>query len=262
MQHVLCDADLLQILLAGIRVIAVYQNCRILKLRLVIGFLQIPQILIMIICVASSVIVDIAAENGMCHRISCRHNLPATVQEGLTVLCRRNGIHHDRDIPARRVLHTDRDSDSACHHAVLLILHRTSSDGHIGKKIRKIAVILRIEHFLCAGKAGLLHHMRVHLTNGDDACQHILAFFRIRLMEHSLIADALGPWLVRIDSRNDENLILDLLLHLHKAGHIFQHRILAVGRARPDDKKKAIILSIENILDDPVAFLLHLPYPG
>ena len=155
---------------------------------------------------AAAVPVDIPAQNRMRQRIAGRPDLPASVNERLRILRRDNGVHHDRKIAAGRIFHACRNTDAACDHPVLLVFNRPRADRHISEQIRKIPVVFRIQHLLGAGKARLRRDTGVHLTDRNDACQHVFCLLRIRLVQHPLISDALCARFIRINSRNPVNI--------------------------------------------------------
>ena len=196
----------------------------------------------------------------MCIRIPGRLDFPAAVNKLLRILCCNDRIHHNRDISAGRIFHTGRDTDAAGYDAVLLILHRTCAYRHIGQQIRQIAVILRIKHLFRAGKSCLTDHTCMHLTDRDDTGKHIFLAFRIRLVKHPLITETGCTRLVGIDSWDDEDLVLDLLVNPGQPVHIIQYRILIVRRTRSYDKQKLITLSAEDICDLRIPFFLDRCY--
>ena len=78
-------------------------------------------------------------------------------------------------------------------------------------------VVLGVEHLICAGEAGLLERFKMQLAYGDKPLEHIGRAVRVGLMKHSLVAVAGSPRLVGVNSGDDEDLVLDLLLHLTQA---------------------------------------------
>ena len=57
----------------------------------------------------------------------------------------------------------------------------------------------------------------MEITNGYNTLVHIGLCFGIGLMEHSLVALPCGSRLVRIDTRDDDDLILNLFFYLAKS---------------------------------------------
>ena len=245
---ILSDADLLQIPLPGIGVVGIHDDRRVFKPPCLILVEEVSQVLIVIVGHAAPVPVRIAPKDRVRHGIARRLDLPPSVKEFLWALGRLYGIHHDLDIAARRILHPCGNPDAARHDPVQLVLHGARADRDIGQKVREIPVVFRIEHLLGAGKAGLADDSCVHLPDGDDARQHILFPRGIGLVEHSLVADALGPRLVRIDSGDDKYLFLHLLLDPGKPCHIVEDRVLPVRGAGADDKKESLIPAEDDIL--------------
>ena len=74
-------------------------------------------------------------------------------------------------------------------------------------------VILGVEHLIGAGEACLLKRFKMQLAYGDKPLEHIGRAVGVGLMKHSLVAVARCPRLVGVDAWDDEDLILDLLLH-------------------------------------------------
>ena len=96
MHNILRNTDLLQILLAGIRMVAVNYDGRIYKIIvLLIGMHYIYKILIMIVGMITSELIDITPHDGMGVWITRRIHFPSTIDEGMRILSRDNGIHHD-----------------------------------------------------------------------------------------------------------------------------------------------------------------------
>ena len=76
-------------------------------------------------------------------RIAAGLNLPAAINETVGSLGGNNRIQHNAEVAAGRILHSGGDVHAADCKAVLLVLHRTGSHGHIGKNIGEIPVVLR-----------------------------------------------------------------------------------------------------------------------
>ena len=77
-------------------------------------------------------------------------------------------------------------------------------------------------------------------------------------MQQSLVACAGRAGLVGIDARDDENFVLDLLLHLAQTADIIQHRVGVICRAGADNEQEPVILAGEDIADDLGAFFYDL----
>ena len=131
MQNLLAYAYLLKILLVGIAVVDVNYHSRIFQIALGVHIVEKYQILIMIILHSSAVLVYRTAQNGMSERIALRLDFPAAVEERMAYLSRLDGIKHNAQVAAGRILHSDRHADSARRQSVLLIFHRARSYCHI-----------------------------------------------------------------------------------------------------------------------------------
>ena len=233
---VLADADLLQVFLAGVVVVGVHNDGGVVQAGLPIELQQVPEVLIMIIGMGAAEAVHIAPEDGVGEGIASGADFPVPVDEFLGALGRGDGVHHHGDITGGGVLHAHGDIQAAGHQAVLLVFHGAGADSHIAQQVRKIAVVCGIEHLFRTGEAGFPDDPHMELADGDDAGQEILLLFRIRLVEHALVAHALGAGLVGIDPGNDEKLFADLTVHFRQAGHVFQHRVFPVGGTGADDQ--------------------------
>ena len=117
-------------------------------------------------------------------------------------------------------------------------------------------MIFRIQHLIGAAEAGFGECADVQLPDGNHALEHVRQLIRVRLVKHALIAVAGGAGLVCIDAGNDQNFILHAFLHAAQPGDIFQDRILAVGRAGPDDQKETVGLSREDLFQCAVVLFL------
>ena len=83
------------------------------------------------------------------------------------------------------------------------------------------------------------------VADGMKAVSHAGAFFRIRLVKHTLITVSGGSGLVGVDSGNQDQLILGILLKLYQTAGIIQDGILIVSRAGTNDNKKLVALSAD-----------------
>ena len=117
-------------------------------------------------------------------------------------------------------------------------------------------MVLRVKHLLCAGKTCLPHYSAVHLADRDYAGEHVLTLLRIRLMQHSLVAYALGARFIRVNTRDHEDLVLHFLLNRCKSRHIFKDSILTISGARPYDQKEPVVLAAEDLRYLFIAFRL------
>ena len=242
------DTRLFKGILAGVRMVGVDDTRGVLEHTRGVQAQQVRHILIMIVRQALAVLVHIAAQDRVRIRIAVGLHLPAAIDEGMTVLRRGDGVHHDRQIAAGGVLHADGDIQPRGHQTVLLVLDRSGADRDIAEDVIEIAVVLGIEHLIRAGEAGLLQGADMHGADRDDALEHIGLLFGIGLMEHAFVARARGTRLIGIDARDDEDLVLHLVLHLSQAADIIQHTVLSVGGAGADDQHDAVIPARKDIL--------------
>ena len=90
-------------------------------------------------------------------------------------------------------------------------------------------MVLGIQHLVRGGKPRFLQHLHVQGADGNNALEQVGRDARIGLMQHALITVAHGSGLVGIDAGNDQNFILDLLLHACKATDIIKHRCFGIG---------------------------------
>ena len=71
-------------------------------------------------------------------------HFPSSVNEGMSVLCRIDGIHHNRVIAGSGIFHSHGNGNTGSHQSVLLIFHASCTDRYITEHIIQILVILRI----------------------------------------------------------------------------------------------------------------------
>ena len=62
--------------------------------------------------------------------------------------------------------------------------------------------------------------MHMHPADGDQALIHIWFLLRVWLMEKSLVTFTGGTWFVCIDTGNDDDLILYLVLYLYQTAGV------------------------------------------
>ena len=115
--------------------IRVDDDSRVHEIALVVCLAERAQVLVVVVRQTVAEAVDIAAQDGMRQRVALRADFPAAEQELLRVLCRFNRVEHDRDISRRRVLHADRDADTARNHAVELILDGARADSCVRQQV-------------------------------------------------------------------------------------------------------------------------------
>ena len=146
-----------------------------------------------------------------------------------------DGVHHHRQVAAGGIFHAHGNVQAAGDEAVLLVLHRAGADGRVGKDVREVIVILRVQQLICAGKARLLQHLHVHFADGDEAVEQVRLAVGIRLVKHALVAVAGGTGLVGVDSRNQDQAVRYLVVDFCKTVDIIADRILVICRAGTDN---------------------------
>ena len=81
---VLGNADLLEILLAGVVMVGIHNDRRVREIGFLIEFFNSQKIFVMIVRNASAGMVNIATENRMSIGISLACHFPSTIEEGVT----------------------------------------------------------------------------------------------------------------------------------------------------------------------------------
>ena len=94
----------------------------------------------------------------------------------------------------------------------------------------------------------------------DKSLQHILALGGVGLVDHALVALAGSTGLVGVYSRDNDDLILHLLLESCQAAGVIHDGILIVSGARPDDQQELVGLSGEYVGDHRVTLGLYRLY--
>ena len=118
---------------------------------------------------------------------------------------------------------------------MLLILYAAGADCHIGQNIGYIAPVFGIEHFIGSAEAGFGQRTDVHMAHRDQTVQEILFFFRVGLMNNTLVAVAGGTGLIGVNSRNQDQAVGYLVVDFCKTVDIIADRILVICRAGTDD---------------------------
>ena len=251
-----CDADLLEALLIRVRVVAVDDDGRVLQILLAVQLVDPDQILIVVVRHADTVVVHGAAENHVGEVISIGRDIPPSVNEVVSALGGDDGIEHDGQVAGGRVLHAGRDVHAGDGHPVLLVLDGARADRDIAEQVVEVAEVFGVKHLIGCREAGLLDGAHVKLADGDDACEQVGLLGRVRLMEQSLVTLPGRARLVRVDARNDQDAVGNLLLHLLQAADVVHDSILVVRAAGADDQDETVILSGEDVADLLVALLL------
>ena len=178
------------------------------------------------------------------------------------MLCRVDGIEHHGQVPAGGIFHASRHVKAADGQTVLLILHGTGADGHIGENIGDIPPVFRVEHFVRGGEPGFLDGPDVHFPHGDESGQKVGLFFRIRLVDDTLVAFPGGSWLVGVDPWDQDQLVLYLPADACQSGDIIADRVRVVGGAGADDDQEPVVLSGQHRSDFGIPGLFYLGESG
>ena len=243
------DADLLLELLAGVGVVGVDDAGGVHQIHPAVQLQQEVQVLIVVVGHIVSVLVHRAPQDGVGELVSCGLHLPAPVGEGVGVLGRVDGVQHDGHVAAGRVLHAGRHIETAGCEAVLLILHGAGPDGHIGEDVGDVPPVLGVEHLVRGGEPGLLDGPDVHLAHGNQPGQEVGLLLRVGLMDDALVALPGGPGLVGIDSGDQDQFVLHLVVQLGQPADIVAYRVLVVRGAGADDDEELPALSCDHISD-------------
>ena len=89
----------------------------------------------------------------------------------------------------------------------------------------------------------------MHFSHGDESIMKIRLFLRIRLMNDSLVALSCSTWFIGIDTRDDQNLVRNLILYLGKTIYIIADRIFVICRTWSDDDQKLIGFPGKDLFD-------------
>ena len=219
------------------------------KIHFVIHVNKTHDILVMIILYGISVLADGTAQDDMCQIISGRIHFIAAESEVMGMLRCIDRIEHDGKVTARRILHAGSNIKTADGQPVLLILYGTCADCHIREQVGNVFPVFRIEHFICRCQTTFTDGTQMHFSHGDQSCDHIRCFFRIRLRSDALVSFAGGPGLVCVDTGDQQQTVFYFFLYFGKAVHILAYRILAVCGTGADDNQKAVIFSCEDVTD-------------
>ena len=131
MEDLLGDTGLLIPVLARIRVVGVDDNAGVLQPAVGVEGAEMLQILVVVVRHGLAVFIRRASEDCVGERVALALDLPAGVNEGVRVLSRRDGVHHNGEIAACGVFHADGQVKAACGEAVELILDRPCADRNI-----------------------------------------------------------------------------------------------------------------------------------
>ena len=240
--------------------VGVHDHGGVLKPALLVKLQQLPQVFIVVVGMGAPEVVHEAPQYGMGQGIAGGMDLPASIDEFLGALGGGDGVHHYSDVSGAGVLHARRHAQAAGYQAMLLVLHRPRAHSHVAQEIRQIAVIGRVQHLVRAAEARLPEDAGMQLADGDDARQQVLALFRVGLVQHALVAHALGAGLVGVHPGYDHQTVPDLLFHLRKPVHVVQHGVLPVSGAGPDDQQQPVVPARQDVRDLPIPRRLPAPH--
>ena len=235
--------------------VGVYDAGRIHQVHSGVQLQEQVQVLVVVIGHVVAVLVHRAPEHGVGQLVSRGGDFPAPVSEGMGVLGRIDGIEHHGHVAAGGIFHAGGHIEAAGGQAVLLVLHRAGADGHIGQDVGDIAPVLRIEHFVRGGEPRLLYGANMHLPHGDEPCHEIGLFLGIGLVDDALVALPGGAGLVGVDSGNQYQLVLHLVVHLRKAAYVVADGVLVVCGTGADDDQELVASPGDDVPDLRVPLL-------
>ena len=216
-KNLACDTNLLLVMLVGVGMVGIHDYCRVGKVLCVVFVIEKTKILIMVVRDSFSVFVYRTTKDCVGERVTGGLNFPASVNEAVSALCCNDGVQHNAVVATGRILHTSRNVHAADCQSVLLIFNRTCTYSNVGKKIRKITVVLRVKHLICTGKTTFADGTYVHLTDCNQSGKKVRFLLRIRLMDHSFVSFSGCTWFVCVNTRDNEDFILDLFLYFAKS---------------------------------------------
>ena len=118
--------------------------------------------------------------------------------------------------------------------------------------------IFGIEHLVRRREPRFLHRGDVERTDTADSPHDVGGTVRIGLNEHSLIPHALGAGLIRIDSGDQNQLILNPFVELSEPGNIFENGRALVSGTGADDEEHFLALAGNDGFYLLVAFVFEL----
>ena len=139
---------------------------------------------------------------------------------------------------------------------MLLVLNRARTHGDIAQQVDEVLVVRRVEHLIGGKEAGLLDDTQVHVADGLNAFEQVIGRLGVGVVQQALVAGALGARLVGVNTRDDDELVLDVLGGFGQAVHVLEHRVLAIGRARANDEHLACVLAGKDLGDLGIECLL------
>ena len=205
--------------------VGIDKDTGIFKSALHIDIVQMYQIFVVVVGAALAEIINVAAQNRVGIRITVGLDFPASVEEGMTTLGSYDTVHHNGEVTTGRVLHADRNTDTAGGQTMLLVLYGTGTDRCVGQDIGDITVIFRVKKLVGTGQAGFTDRTGMQITDLDQTLKHIRSLIRIGLVHQTFVTGAGGTRFVCIDTRDNKKLVLDLLLHFGETVGIIKYRI-------------------------------------
>ena len=106
-------------------------------------------------------------------------------------------------------------------------------------------MVFGVEHLVRGAEAVVGERSEMELADGYDAFEHIGTGRGVRLVEHPLVARACRPRLVRVDPRDYQYLVGDLVRDAAKPSDVFEDGLLRVRGAGTYDEDEFIRLASE-----------------
>ena len=165
-----------------------------------------------------------------------------------------NGIHHDCNITACWIFHAGRDFHPAGCQSVLLVLHGSCPDRHVGEQIIQVFVVFRIKHLIRAGQTGVPDYPHMKFPCCNNAFEQIRPAPGIRLVQKTLVAVSGCTRFIGIHARDDKKVVFHFFLDAGETRQIIHHTDLIVGRTRSDDQQALLAFAGKNIPDLLIPF--------
>jgi ADP-ribosylglycohydrolase len=128
-------------------------------------------------------LVNVAAKDSVRIGVTRAFNLPAAVDELVSVLTCRYGVHHNGNIAACGVLHTNGNVKTAGCKSVVLVFNTARAYCNVGKKVGKVTVVFGVKHFVCRGKTCFRKRSHMELTDSNNTLESIGRLGRIDLKD-------------------------------------------------------------------------------
>ena len=128
--------------------VGINDDSRVLEILLAVQVVESDQIFIMIVRNCLSILVDTSTEDGVGQVVTGCLNITSTINEMMRMLCSSDGIKHNGEVAAGRILHADRDIHSAGGKAVLLVFNRACADSLVREDIVEVTSVFRVKHFI------------------------------------------------------------------------------------------------------------------